>query len=44
MKKIREIIVAGNRGRGRPKKKRIKVIGEDKKAYVVYENMIRDRE
>lgn len=42
-KKIGQIRVDGNRGRGGLKKKQIGVIKENIKAYRVYKNMVRDR-
>lgn len=42
IKKIDEIIVAGNRGRGKPNKKWIKIIEEDMRACKVNENMVRE--
>lgn len=44
VKKICEIRVDGNRGRGSPKLKWMRVIAKEMKACKIYENMVKDRE
>lgn len=44
VKKLSEIRVVENWGRGRPKMKEIGVIGEDMRAFGVKKNMVRDKD